>query len=312
MSSPMPPSRVPLRGAVDLAAVAAAREAQAAAEQRLASGEVPPPSSLVVDVTEASFQTEVIDRSFQVPVVLVLGTARSQGTAALLPSLEALALADAGAWLLATVDAELEPRIAQALQAQAIPTVYALIKGQPMALFEGALPEPQVRQYLDEVLRVASANVLTGRVGAEAPEDDEPEADPGYDVAYDAIEAGDWDAAEDAYRAILATNPSDEDAAAGLGQVALLRRTDGTDPAAALAAADAAPDSLEAQALAADVELLTGRIDEAFARFVDLVRRTGGDDRTAAKNHLVGLFALVGETDPRVVKARTALANALF
>ena len=312
MSSPMPPSRVPLRGAVDLAAVAAAREAQAAAEQRLASGEVPPPSSLVVDVTEASFQTEVIDRSFQVPVVLVLGTARSQGTAALLPSLEAFALADAGAWLLATVDAELEPRIAQALQAQAIPTVYALIKGQPMALFEGALPEPQVRQYLDEVLRVAAANGLTGRVGGEAADDEEPEADPGYDVAYDAIEAGDWDAAEAAYRAILATNPSDEDAAAGLGQVALLRRTDGTDPAAALAAADAAPDSLEAQALAADVELLTGRIDEAFARFVDLVRRTGGDDRTAAKNHLVGLFALVGETDPRVVKARTALANALF
>ena len=311
MSSPMPPSRVPLRGAVDLAAVAAAREAQAAAEQRLASGEVPPPTSLVVDVTEASFQTEVIDRSFQVPVVLVLGTARSQGTAALLPSLEALALADAGAWLLATVDAELEPRIAQALQAQATPTVYALIKGQPMALFEGALPEPQVRQYLDEVLRVAAANGLTGRVGAEGADEAEPEADPGYDVAYEAVEAGDWDVAEQAYLSILAANPSDEDAAAGLGQVALLRRTDGTDPAAALAAA-AAPDSLQAQALAADVELLTGRVDEAFARIVDLVRRTSGDDRTAAKDHLVGLFALVGETDPRVVKARTALANALF
>jgi len=311
VSSPMPPSRVPLRGAVDLAAVAAAREAQAAAEQRLASGEVPPPTSLVVDVTEASFQTEVIDRSFQVPVVLVLGTARSQGTAALLPSLEALALADAGAWLLATVDAELEPRIAQALQAQATPTVYALIKGQPMALFEGALPEPQVRQYLDEVLRVAAANGLTGRVGAEGADEAEPEADPGYDVAYEAVEAGDWDVAEQAYLSILAANPSDEDAAAGLGQVALLRRTDGTDPAAALAAA-AAPDSLQAQALAADVELLTGRVDEAFARIVDLVRRTSGDDRTAAKDHLVGLFALVGETDPRVVKARTALANALF
>ena len=312
MSSSIPPSRVPLRGAVDLAAVAAAREAQAAAEQRLASGEDPPPTALVVDVTEANFQTEVIDRSFQLPVILVLGTARSQGTAALLPSLEALALADAGAWLLATVDAELEPRIAQALQAQATPTVYALIKGQPMALFEGALPEPQVRQYLDEVLRVAAANGLTGRVGAESADEDEPEADLRYDVAYDAIEAGDWDAAEEAYRAILATNPSDEDATAGLGQVALLRRTDGTDPAAALAAADAAPDSLEAQALAADVELLTGRIDEAFARIVDLVRRSSGDERTAARNHLVGLFALVGETDPRVIKARTALANALF
>ena len=311
-SAPLPPSRVPLHGAVDLAAIAAAREAQAAAEARLASGEVPPPTSLVVDVTEATFQTEVIDRSFQVPVVLVLGTARSQGTSVLLPALEALALADAGAWLLATVDAELEPRIAQALQAQAIPTVYALIKGQPMALFEGALPEPQVRQYLDEVLRVAAANGLTGRVGADAAVDEEPEADPRYDAAYDAIEAGDWDAAEEAYRSILATSPADEDATAGLGQVALLRRTDGADPVAVLVAADAAPDSLEAQALAADVELLTGRVDEAFARIVDLVRRTSGDERDAAKDHLIGLFALVGDADPRVGRARTALANALF
>ncbi|HSN06286.1 MAG TPA: tetratricopeptide repeat protein, partial [Candidatus Angelobacter sp.] len=138
------------------------------------------------------------------------------------------------------------------------------------------------------------------------------EADPGFDTAYDAIEVGDWDAAEAAYRAVLAVRPGDPDAEAGLGQVALLRRTDGTDPAAALAAADAAPDSLEAQALAADVELLTGRVDEAFARIVELVRRTSGDERTAAKDHLIGLFALVGDADPRVAKARTALANALF
>ena len=313
MSSSITPSRVPLRGAVDLAAVAAAREAQAAAEQRLASGAVPPPSAVVLDVTEASFQTEVIDRSFQVPVIIDLWAEWCGPCKALSPILERLAEQDAGAWLLAKVDTDAEQRIAAAFQVQSIPSVFAVIKGQPMPLFQGALPEPQVRQFLDEVLRVAAANGVTGRIdGADTEVPPEPEGEPLFDTAYDAIEAGDWDAAEEAYRAILAAHPADPDATAGLGQVALLRRTDGADPAAALAAADAAPDSLEAQALAADVELLTGRVDEAFARIVDLVRRTSGDERNTAKDHLLGLFALVGDGDPRVAKARTALANALF
>ncbi len=313
MSSSIPPSRVPLRGAVDLAAVAAAREAQAAAEKRLASGAVPPPSAVVLDVTEASFQTEVIDRSFQVPVIIDLWAEWCGPCKALSPILERLAEQDAGAWLLAKVDTDAEQRIAAAFQVQSIPSVFAVIKGQPMPLFQGALPEPQVRQFLDEVLRVAAANGVTGRIGGEGTEaPPEPEGEPLFDTAYDAIEAGDWDAAEAAYRAILAAHPGDADATAGLGQVALLRRTDGADPVAALAAADAAPDSLEAQSLAADIELLTGRVDEAFARIVDLVRRTSGDERAAAKDHLLGLFALVGDADPRVAKARTALANALF
>jgi putative thioredoxin len=312
VSTSFPPSRVPLRGAVDLAAIAAAREAQAAAEQRLASGEVPPPDSLVVEATEATFQTEVIDRSFQVPVIVELGTSRSQASALLGPVLDKLVRDDAGAWLLVRIDAELEPRIAQALQAQAVPTVFAIIKQQPMVLFEGVADEAQVRQIIDEVLRVAAANGLTGRVGDASEAPDEPAADPRFDAAYDAIEAGDWDAADAAYRDILSTHPSDLDARAGIGQVALLRRTDGADPVAALAAADAAPDSLEAQTLAADIELLTGRVDEAFARIVELVRRTSGEERAAAKDHLIGLFALVGDSDPRVGKARTALANALF
>ncbi len=312
MSTSIPPSRVPLHGAVDLAAVAAAREAQAAAEQRLASGAVPPPSSVVLDVTEADFQTEVIDRSFQVPVIIDLWAEWCGPCKALSPILERLAEQDAGAWLLAKVDTDAEQRIAAAFQVQSIPSVFAVIKGQPMPLFQGALPEPQVRQFLDEVLRVAAANGVTGRIGGEPAETVEPEGDPLFDAAYDAIEAGDWDAAEEAYRAILAAHPGDADATAGLGQVALLRRTDGADPVAAFAAADAAPDSLEAQALAADIELLTGRVDEAFARIVALVRRTSGDERNVAKDHLLGLLALVGEADPRVAKARTALANALF
>jgi putative thioredoxin len=319
----MPAPRVPLAGAVDLAALAAAREAQAAAEQRLAeAGEVPP--GLVVDVTEASFQAEVVARSYVVPVVIDLWAEWCQPCKALTPVLESLAVEDAGAWVLAKIDVDAEQRIAEAFAVQSIPATFAVIKGQPVPLFTGALPAAQVREFLDEMLRVAAANGVAGRLGADGeadagtenpdtgPDTQEPAGDPRFDAAYDAIEAGDWDAADAAYRAVLVSSPNDPEASAGVAQVALLRRTDGIQPEAALAAAVASPDSLEAQALAADVELLTGRVDDAFARIVELVRRTSGEDRTAARDHLLSLFALVGDGDPRVTRARAALASALF
>lgn len=311
--SALPPPPLPLRGAVDLAALAAAKEAQAAAEERLAAaGELPP--GLVVDVTEATFQAEVLDRSFEVPVVIDLWASWCQPCKALTPVLEAAVIEDAGAWVLAKIDVDAEQRVAAAFQVQSIPTTYAVIKGQPVPLFQGALPAAQVRQAIDEVLRLAAANGVTGRLTVEGvePGEPEPEGDPRFDAAYEAIDAGDWDAAEAAYRAVLATSPNDPEATVGLGQVAILRRTDGIDPQEALAAAAADPDSLEKQALAADIELLTGRVEEAFARIIDLVGRTSGDERAAARDHVVGLFALVGDQDPRVTKARTALASALF
>jgi putative thioredoxin len=319
VSTPNPAARVPIRGAVDLAALAAAREAQQAAEQRLAEGG-PAVSSLVVDVDEAGFQ-DVLDLSFRVPVVIDLWAEWCQPCKTLSPILERLVADDAGRWLLAKVDVDANPRIGQAFQVQSIPAVFAIVKGQPIPLFQGALPEPQVRQFLDELLRVAEANGVTGRLDADgaAPDadsevdvDEEPPGDPRFDAAYDAIDRGDWDAATAAYQAVLAESPADADAKAGLAQVALLRRTDGADPQSVLASADDAPDSLEAQSLAADLELLTGRVDEAFARIIELVRRTSGDERNAAREHLLSLFLLVGEGDPRVAKARTALANALF
>jgi len=320
VSTPNPAARVPLRGAVDLAAVAAAREAQAKAEERLAQqGGAPTTSALVLDVDEAGFQA-VVDLSFRVPVVVDFWATWCQPCTLLSPILERLAVEGAGTWVLAKVDVDANPRIGQAFQVQSIPTVFAIVKGQPVPLFQGALPEPQVRQYLEELLRVAEANGVTGRIDPEGAVegdaeavllDDEPVGDPRFDAAYDAIENGDWDAAEAAYTAVLAQSPADADAKAGLAQVALLRRTDGADPEAAFAAADAAPDSLEAQALAADIELLTGRVDESFDRIIALVRRTSGDERAAARDHLLGLFLLVGD-DPRVTRARAALASALF
>ncbi len=305
-----------MRGAVDLAALAAAREAQAAAEKRIASGDVPEPSGLVVDVAEADFQAEVLDRSFQVPVLVDLWAEWCQPCKALSPILEKLVAEAAGTWVLAKVDIDANPRISQAFGVQSIPTIYAVVKGQPMELFQGALPEAQVREFLAEMLRVAAANGVTGRIGEATPDGsvpvDEPAADPRFDAAYDAIEVGDWDTAEAAYQAVLNQSPADSDARAGLTQVALLRRTDGADPVAALQAADAAPGSVDAQSLAADIELLTGQVDAAFGRLVELVRRTAGDERGAARDHLLDLFTLVDPADPRVATARSALANALY
>jgi putative thioredoxin len=172
-----------------------------------------------------------------------------------------------------------------------------------------------VRQYLDELLRVAEANGVAGRVqvgDAPAEAEHEPEVEPRYDQAYDAIERGDLDAAAAAYRSLLDQSPGDADAQAGLGQVELLRRTQSLDERAARQAAAERPDDVAAQAAVADLDLLSGNVEGAFARLLDLVQRLSGSERDAARTHLVGLFDLVGNQDDRVAKARTALANALF
>jgi putative thioredoxin len=295
-------------GAVDLSALAA----------RPATGPeapAPVPGGVVVDVSEADFQAVVVEQSMTVPVVIDFWADWCGPCKQLSPVLERLADADEGRWLLAKVDVDANPRLGQAFQVQGIPAVFAVVKGQPIPLFQGALPEAQVRQYLDELLKVAEANGVTGRVAGGETEpvvDEEPAADPRYDQAYDAIERGDLDAAAAAYRAVLADAPSDADAQAGLGQVELMRRTQGVDPATARARAAEAPDDVAAQAAAADLDLLDGHVEQAFARLVDLVARSSGDDRDAARTHLVGLFDLVGSQDERVARARTALANALF
>jgi putative thioredoxin len=268
----------------------------------------------VVDVSEADFQDLVVEQSMTVPVVIDFWADWCGPCKQLSPVLERLATADEGRWLLAKIDLDANPRLGQAFQVQSIPAVFAVVKGQPIPLFQGALPEPQVRQYLDELLRVAEANGVTGRVAVGEPTEPPPEpvADPRWDEAYDAIERGDLDAAAAAYRSLLADDPGDAEAQAGLGQVELLARTQGLDDAAARRRAAEQPDDVAAQAAVADLDLLGGHVEEAFARLVELVRRTSGDERAAARDHLVQLFELVGNQDERVSRARTALANALF
>lgn len=316
MSQP-PRSSVPLRGAVDLAAVAAAsqRRQQAASQPSAAQGSA---AGFVVDVDEAGFQGVVLEQSMTVPVVIDLWADWCGPCKQLSPVLERLAGEYGGRFLLAKVDVDANPRLAQVFQAQSIPMVVAVVKGQPVPLFQGALPEQQVRAYLDELLRVAEANGVTGVLAAEpsadgeAAESEEPPLPPLHQEAFDAIDRGDLPAAISAYEQALAQNPADDMATAGLAQVKLLQRTAGVDLQTARDAAAQAPTDPDAQILVADLDVLGGHIEDAFARLVDTVRVTAGDDREKVRSHLVELFQVVGATDERVTKARRALTSALF
>ncbi|RGC66492.1 Thioredoxin [Micromonospora sp. MW-13] len=307
MSDPRITSSIFTRGAVDLSALRGTAPAPTRSSTPAQAG--PPPGlpgggatgggAAVIDVTEATLQSEVLERSVALPVVVFFGAAGYPESDQFAPVLERLAAEDGGAWVLARVDVQDNPRIAQMFQVQGIPTVYAVVGGRPVDAFSGVVPEAQLRQWIGAVLKAGGVTVA------------EPE-DPRLDEADDALMSGDLDAAEQAYRKILAESPADAAAEAGLAQVGLARRVAGADPGAALAAAQADPDDVAAQLLAADVEVLSGMAEQAYQRLVGLVRRTAGDDREKVRQHLVGLFTVAGPDDPAVASARRALASALF
>jgi putative thioredoxin len=275
-------------------------------------------SSYALDVTEQSFQT-LLDASVTAPVVLLFYSA-SRVPESVTMAQDVATVADEydGRFLAGLVDIDAAPAIAQAMQIPQVPLLLVVLDGRPAAQpIPGVLSLDEIRTLLNQLAQGLTAQGVTGRHQPlhSAPvegDDGEPQVEPRYAAAHAALESNDIDGAVAEYQRLVDANPADTEAVAGLAMAQVLQRTEGVDLAAARAAAASAPDDVDAQTLVADLDLLGGHVDDAFDRLVALVRRTTGDERNRAREHLLGLFAAVGNDDPRVLRGRQNLASALF
>ncbi|WP_301129492.1 tetratricopeptide repeat protein [Streptomyces cacaoi] len=319
----MQPRNMSMSGVVDLAAVKAATEAKQKAEQaRTASAEgggPAAPQSLVIDVDEAGFEADVLQRSAEVPVVIDFWAEWCEPCKQLSPVLERITREYAGRLLLAKIDVDKNQMLMQQFGVQGIPAVFAVVAGQALPLFQGAAPEQQIRATLDQLVQVAEQRFgITGLQGVpeEGAEESaaEPEApeDPVLAAAQQALDSGDLPGAIQAYRNKLADEPANVEAKVGLAMAELLGRVQDMDARQVRKDAADRPDDVPAQLKVADLDMAGGHVEDAFGRLVDVVRRTAGEDRDAARLRLLELFEVIGAEDPRVVSARAALARALF
>lgn len=275
-------------------------------------------SAYAVVLDERNFQAE-IEGSLNAPLLLVFySPTRMPASGQLAADLELLSTEFEGRFLLGKVDVDASPALAQALQIPQVPLVALVLQGRLAPLLQEAPPLAELRAILTQVLQAAAAQGVTGRHQprtAAAMEEEgvvEEYVDPLYAPAEDALAAGDIDRAVVEYQKLVDANPADAEAAGGLAIAKVLQRTQHVDPTAARQSAADSPDDVDAQTLVADLDLAGGHVEDAFARLLDLVRRTSGDERNAARTHLLGLFAAVGNEDDRVLKGRRDLANALF
>lgn len=310
------------RGAIDLSALK--RPAQPPPSAPVGGGRPPAPgapavpSSYAIDVTAENFQ-QVVEMSMTAPVLLVLfSRTRLPESGQLADDLATVSGEYDGRFVVGLVDVDVSPQIAQAMQIESIPIVVAVLEGRPAPLLQDVVPIDELRTMINQVMQQLTTQGMTGRhqpLGAAAPAEDddaEPQSDPRYAAAEDAMDSNDFAAAVAEYQKLVTANPADQEAAAGLAMATVLQRTQDVDPGAARDAADAAPDDVDAHTLVADLDLLGGEVEAAFARLVELIRRTSDKERDRARAHLLGLFAAVGNDDPRVLKGRQNLASALF
>ncbi|MDX3537752.1 tetratricopeptide repeat protein [Streptomyces sp. MB09-01] len=334
----MQPRNMSMSGVVDLAAVKAAGEAKAKAEQARAesarqagqgggtgpSAGAVPPSALVIDVDEAGFERDVLQLSAEVPVVLDFWAEWCQPCKQLSPLLERLTVEANGRLVLAKVDVDANQMLMQQFQIQGIPAVFAVVAGQVLPLFQGVAPEQEIRDTLAQLVQVAEERFgiigievdpnAEGAAPAAAAEAGTPAGpyDALLEAAVLALDAGDLGGAVQAYKNVLADDPANIEAKLGLAQAELLARVRDMNPQAVRSAAAENPKDPAAQIAAADLDLVGGHVEDAFGRLVDTVRVTFGEDRDAVRLRLLELFEVIGADDPRVSAARTALARVLF
>ncbi|WP_328951843.1 tetratricopeptide repeat protein [Streptomyces sp. NBC_01220] len=318
-----------MSGVVDLAAVKAAGEAKVKAEQARAESArqggpaAVPPSSLVIDVDEAGFESDVLQRSAEVPVVIDFWAEWCEPCKQLGPLLERLAHEYNGRFVLAKVDVDANQMLMQQFGIQGIPAVFAVVAGQALPLFQGAAPESQIRETLDQLIQVGEERFgLTGiavdrdaagpEAAAETPEVPAGPYDALLEAAAQALDANDFAGAVQAYRNVLSDDPANTEAKLGLAQAELLGRVQKMDPQQVRKDAAENPGDADAQIAAADLDLVGGHVEDAFGRLVETVRRNFGDDRDRVRLRLLELFEVIGPDDPRVGAARTALARVLF
>jgi len=294
------------RGAVDLSALA--NQAP-----QVTDSPAPTAASWTTKLDEAAFQ-QFVGLSQSVAAIVSLGSPRVQVSADLDATLTRLVDAKDGKFVLGLVDAETYPQIAQAFQAQQIPMVVALVKGQPVPLFQGPAAEEQISQLLVQLEQLAIQQGLTGTVPpfSGTPTQTEPALPPLHQKAVDAIDAGDYAAAEAAYHEALNEKPNDHEAQIGIYQVRLLSRTQNLDLNKSRELAAQNPEDLAAQLDVADLDVIGGHVEDAFARLVSLIARLADDERERVRRRLIGLYAVVGNTDPRVAASRQKLARVLF
>ena len=317
----MPSRDFSLHGAIDLGArqAAAKRQQERQANAGGASGAGGAGGGYVVDVTDQTFNTEVVERSRTVPVLVDFWAEWCGPCKQLSPILEKLAGEAAGKWILAKIDIDANPALAQYMQqmgVRGIPFVAAVVGGQLLPFLNGAAPEPQVRQAIDQLFEaLRKEGILPDDAGAPDAQGEgaqEPPSDPVYAEAEEALQKGDLDGAKAAFQRILDKSPLDAEAKRGLALVDLSLRVGSLDARQVLLDAEQNPGDVRAQIQASDIELVSGRIESAFDRLVAAVRRSAGDDRDAARKHLLTLFEVMPPDDPRVSKARRGLQSALF
>ena len=301
-----------MRGAIDLGALAQSRKAQSMATDALANA----PAGVVVDVNEQDFQQKVIDISKTVPVIVDLWAEWCGPCKQLSPLLEKLAAEYKGRFVLAKIDVDANPRLSQMFQVQSIPAVFAVIGESAGPLFQGAIPEAELRQVIEEVLRIAAEQGVNGTINTEVQEDvapviEEEQIDPRLEAAFNAIEKGDFVAANNSYKEMLNQNPADQVAQAGLAQVGLLERASKLNPNDVLQKASDRKDFASQMDLA-DLELMKGNPGAGFAVLINAIKISSGEDRDKLRARLLELFIVVGDSDPEVIKARRDLASALF